>query len=401
MFTEFSGKLRARLALIFVIVLTASCSSNAADTSGTAPPPLVRWWETSVPDFSSNPDRPLISVIGSNAIHLNVGDTYVDEGATADDLQDGDLTLQISVENPVDTSAESDYLVRYTVTDSSGLDAIEALRIVRVHDNVPKRLSARIVGSTASHLGYIEHLPNSYTDNPGQMFPLLIFNHGSGANATPLGESGDSPLDALGVVLRNAGPALIINGDNWIESDPLIVLSPQMIAFDFDDPIARIDAFVDFAVATYNVDPSRVYMSGWSAGASLSLAHAVMHPEKLAALVPISGGLRLTDETIFPNGFCDVEQVPVWAFHGDNDATTSVDISIDNHQSVINNCLSPVPPRLTVYQEQTHFIHHATYNLTMMEGGNLGVSGDSTYDLYEQSIFDWLLSHTLDNRVMP
>ena len=143
--------------------------STGADTSG-GPPidpgDIDAWWETAIPDFSDNPNRPVISLVGSNAIFLNLGDTFQDDGATAADLQDGDLSLQISVDNPVDTSVASDYLVRYSVTDSSQLDAIEVVRIVRVQDGGPKKLSQRFLGTTASHLGFIEHLPASYTDNP-------------------------------------------------------------------------------------------------------------------------------------------------------------------------------------------------------------------------------------------
>ena len=399
-------KLLIRLFVTLGMLSTVSCGGTSADTSGPAPPePMAidRWWETAIPDFSDNPDRPVISLIGSNAIVLNIGDAYQDEGATATDLQDGDLTLQISIDNPVDTSIAANYLVRYSVADSNQLSAIEVVRIVRVHDGSPRSITLRPVGTTASHLGFVEHLPDSYTDIPGQTFPLLIFNHGSGANASPWGESGFNPSETLSVVLQNSEIALIIARDNGIQTDPMIVLQPQMIDFDFDDPVERFNAFVDFAVSTYNVDPSRIYVSGWSAGASLSLAYALLHPDRVAAVVPIAAGLRVTDTSIFPDGFCDVENVPIWAFHGDQDSVTPVTISIDNHESIINNCLPPVTPRLTIYQGAAHFIHHATYNLAFMENGIVGVSGDPTYDLYDQSILDWLLSHSLENRniVLP
>ena len=395
-------KLSMRLIVSLGILTTAACTG--ADTSGgppVDPGDIDAWWETSIPDFSANPDRPVISLIGSNAIFLNVGDTYQDDGATAADPQDGDLTLQISVDDSVDTSVASDYLVRYSVTNSSQLDAIEVVRIVRVQDGGPKKLSQRYVGTTASHLGFIEHLPASYTDNPGQKFPLLIFNHGSGANASRVAADGASPRETLSAVVSNAGPALAIFLNAWYESDPFIVLSPQMVDLDFEDPVERLNAFVDFAALTYNVDVSRIYVSGWSSGASLSLAYAVLHPDRVAAVVPIAGGLRVTETSIFPNGFCDVEDVPMWAFHGNEDQTISSAISIDNHNSIINSCLPPVTPRLTVYQGIGHFIHHDTYELRLMENGSSGISGDPTYDLYDQNIFEWLLSHTLQNRNIP
>ena len=397
-----SEKLSVRLVVALGVLTTASCTG--ADTSGGPPVDtgdIDTWWETAIPDFSDNPDRPVISLIGSNAISLNVGDTYQDNGATAADLQDGDLTLQISIDNPVDTAVPADYLVRYAVTDSSQLDAIEVVRIVRVHDGSPQKLGSRIVGATASHLGFIEHLPASYTDNPGQQFPLLIFNHGSGANASRVGADGSTRQETLNAVFDNGGPALAIFLNNWYESDSFIVLSPQMVDLTFEDPIERLNAFVDFAVSTYNVDASRIYVSGWSSGASLSLAYAVLHPDRVAAVVPIAAGLRVTDTSIFPDGFCDVEDVPMWAFHGDQDSVISTMVSIDNYNSIINDCLPPVTPKLTVYQGLGHFVHHDTFELRLMENGSLGISSDPTFDLYDQNIFEWLLSHTLQNRNIP
>ncbi len=312
---------------------------RGADTSG--PPdgfePIEIWWETSIPDFSASPDRPVITLNGNNAISLV--------------------------------------------------------------DGTPNKLTQRWVGSTASHLGYVEHLPASYTDIPGQAFPLLIWNHGGNANASTFGEAGFTAVQAIGGVIGNGGPSLIINGDNWTPSDPFIVLSPQTVNLNFGDPVERLDAFIDYAETVYNIDPDRIYVSGWSAGAALSLAHAVLHSDRVAAVVPISNGLPLTETIVLPDGYCDIENVPVWQFHGELDGVLSVQASIDNHDLIINNCTSLVTPRLTIYLDEDHDVHHGTWNLTMMEGGNLGVSSDPMYDRYDQSLFDWLQSHSLQNRV--
>lgn len=391
--------LSIRLIAALGALSAASCGSGT--TSGGPPLPEVaidRWWETPTPDFSDNPDRPVITLNGSNALFVSVGDVYQDAGAVAVDLQDGDLTAQISVDNPVDTSVAADYVVRFSVADSSQLDAIEAVRVVRVHDGTPTRLSPREIGTTASHLGYVEHLPASYTDVPGQTFPLLIFNHGGGASASLVGEQGATPLQAVSEVARNGGPAMVIDRERWVASDPMIVLSPQTVDLEYDDPVERLNAFVDFAIATYNVDTSRIYISGWSAGASLSLAYAVLHADRVAAVAPLAAGLHLTNDVIFPDGFCAIEDVPMWAFHGENDAVLPPMVSIDNQESIINTCTPLVTPRLTIFLGASHNIPLGTYNLTMMETSPVGVKGDPAYDLYDITIFDWLLSHSLQNR---
>jgi poly(3-hydroxybutyrate) depolymerase len=394
----------SRLA-VFALLTASLYGCGSAETSGREPidpADIVRWWETATPDYSFNPDRPLISLVGDNVVVLNIGDTYVDAGATANDLQDGDLTSQLVVDNPVDTNSPSDYLVRYTVTDSSQMAAFEAMRIVRVQENgEAKPLSSRHIGTTASHLGYIEHLPPDYGVNPAQSYPILIFNHGGGANASPLAEGGDDPNKTLGALLTNSGPALLIFGGDWQEPEPMIVLSPQMIDLTFDDPVVRFNAFLDFALSHYNIDESRVYISGWSAGAALSLAHAVHYSERVAAVMPIAGGLPLTTTQVFPNGYCDIQNVPIWSFHGEQDLTITYEASVENHELIINNCTPLVPPKLTIYQEADHFSHHATWNLSAMVGGSIGWTSDPAYDLYDQTIFDWMLSQSLDNRGTP
>ena len=59
-------------------------------------------------------------------------DIYVDDGATAVDNIDGDITEQIITINPVNTSEFGTYIVTYNVMDSSGNEAAEVTRSVYV-----------------------------------------------------------------------------------------------------------------------------------------------------------------------------------------------------------------------------------------------------------------------------
>jgi hypothetical protein len=77
---------------------------------------------------------PVITLIGSATVTLTVGDTYVDEGATAVDDLDDDVTPDIEVDNPVDTGAAGTYTVSYNVSDSAGNAATEVTRTVTVND---------------------------------------------------------------------------------------------------------------------------------------------------------------------------------------------------------------------------------------------------------------------------
>ena len=167
--------------------LVACGGSSNTSTQGPDNPEsfveLPPWWETATPDFSDNPDRPVITIEGPRTIFVNLDEEYTDDGATATDLQDGDLTADIQVDNSVDTSTVGDYLIRYSVVDSSQTSAIDAVRIVRVVDESTTPFMGRPVGTSGSHLGYFEYIPADYGVNPDEKFPLLIYNHGNGANA--------------------------------------------------------------------------------------------------------------------------------------------------------------------------------------------------------------------------
>jgi glucose/arabinose dehydrogenase/PKD repeat protein len=76
---------------------------------------------------------PTITLLGANPLNLNVGDTYTDDGATASDTEDGDLTASIVVGgDTVDTATVGTYNVTYDVTDSGSLVAPTETRVVNV-----------------------------------------------------------------------------------------------------------------------------------------------------------------------------------------------------------------------------------------------------------------------------
>jgi len=84
-------------------------------------------------DTVADTTAPVITLNGTDAMTLNVGDTFSDPGATATDDVDGDITSAITTDANVDTSVAGSYLVTYTVSDSSGNSAT-AERSVIVND---------------------------------------------------------------------------------------------------------------------------------------------------------------------------------------------------------------------------------------------------------------------------
>lgn len=98
-----------------------SAKSYSEDNeSGEEGPELVVTFEvisTAVPGNSN----PTIQLNGSANITISLGDTYNDQGATATDEEDGDLTSIIQVEGAdINTLIAGTYLITYLVVDSAG-----------------------------------------------------------------------------------------------------------------------------------------------------------------------------------------------------------------------------------------------------------------------------------------
>lgn len=77
--------------------------------------------------------RPLISLIGESYVEVPQFETYLDLGATASDVPDGDLTNEIITENNVDTNLGGIYENRYSVEDNA-TNKSEIFRKIKVID---------------------------------------------------------------------------------------------------------------------------------------------------------------------------------------------------------------------------------------------------------------------------
>ena len=94
---------------------------------------IVSTTRTVIVNSSLDTTPPVITLIGSSTINLNVGDNWQDTGGTANDNVDGDLTFSMSASYPVDSTFNSvteyntltftntgTYIITYSVSDAAG-----------------------------------------------------------------------------------------------------------------------------------------------------------------------------------------------------------------------------------------------------------------------------------------
>ncbi|MDP5157115.1 MAG: DUF5011 domain-containing protein, partial [Flaviramulus sp.] len=80
---------------------------------------------------------PTISLIGSSILNLNIGDIYLEQGATASDETDGDITSNIIISgDSVNTGIAGTYVLNYNVSDSSGNIALPQIRTIIVSEPI-------------------------------------------------------------------------------------------------------------------------------------------------------------------------------------------------------------------------------------------------------------------------
>lgn len=107
---------------------TYTITYNVSDSAGNPAIEVTR--TVNVVDMTA----PVITLLGNNPITHEVGATYNDAGATANDNYDGNITNSIVAVNNVDNNIVGAYTVTYNVTDSSGNTAAEVTRTVNVVD---------------------------------------------------------------------------------------------------------------------------------------------------------------------------------------------------------------------------------------------------------------------------
>ena len=233
------------------------------------------------------------------------------------------------------------------------------------------RHSRKPLGTTNAGQGYYEYLPQGY-ECGAQDYPLIVFIHGLGENG-----NGDSELDRV----NNTGIPALIEQNSWDEERPFVVLSPQHAGGGCTSS-SEIFNFIEHAKTTYRINPRRIYLTGLSCGAIGSWNYLGQHTNsQIAAVVPIAGN----GNGGFNNAGCELNKVPIWAFHGDNDGTvdvTGTTMPINN----LLNCSNPAPTdtSMVIYPGVGHDSWTRTYNLS------------AGHDIYQ-----WFLSKVNDQVVVP
>ena len=144
---------------------------------------------------------PVISLNGSSNVSLAYQEAYVEQGATANDYYDGDVTSSLVITGSVDSSTPGTYSITYDAWDAAG-NIASTTRVVTVQEDVPPEVVNVVLPSNS---GLLESFTSEYsstwgaakltngvtnedgwasTVNPGTQEFVFSFDNGSSVNLT-------------------------------------------------------------------------------------------------------------------------------------------------------------------------------------------------------------------------
>jgi hypothetical protein len=97
---------------------------------------------------------PIISLVGDSSVNLDIGDSYIDLGATVADNVDTSVSAIVDSSSVTNTTAGT-YFVTYNATDSAGNQAVEVIRTVTVLDLSPPIIT--LIGASTVNLNIGEN----------------------------------------------------------------------------------------------------------------------------------------------------------------------------------------------------------------------------------------------------
>lgn len=192
--------------------------------------------------------------------------------------------------------------------------------------------------------GFLEYLPKGYGN--GSKRPLIVFWSG-------VGENGNGSAGELDRMIHH-GPPKLINNNQWPADRPFVVLSPQHNGqLPYDRPTAQeTHDFIEFALASYDIDPARIYLTALSSGAKGAWDYlAAYKGSQVAAAALIAGDAGEPWDKV---GCSLPSEVALWDFHG----TTDTEQPYSADQRGMNGFLGCPEPRkevkFTTYQGWGH-----------------------------------------------
>lgn len=239
-------------------------------------------------------------------------------------------------------------IVNFTILDKKAYPVLASTADVGQHSFTSEK----------ARLDFLFYLPGNYGKDPQQEWPLIVYLHGAHLRGATLELLMDEPL-----------PWYVHQQDEF----PFIVVAPLGDGgYEFwakDELISSLFILLDEIQSEFPIDSKRIYLTGSDMGGNGVWSIGLRYPGYFAALAPLAGYFDYPFQV--PDNICDLKNVPVWAFHGNQDPYVPVEVE----QELVDALVAC--------------------------GGNAKITispdmkNDVPYNVYlDPEIYDWLLSQT-------
>jgi hypothetical protein len=158
---------------------------------------------------------------------------------------------------------------------------------------------------------------------------------------------------------------------------PFIVLAPQSPSWwSYNNP----SVFLDWLKTKYNIDPSRVYLTGISIGGTETWKLGISKADEFAAILPLGGKPASSLD------YCQLTNTPTWALHGEKDHIYKPSYTRDAITK-LNSC-RPAPSPAAKFTQYAGVGHDDLWDYVYT-----GSKGDDVYS--------WFLNYKLDDNNNP
>jgi len=154
---------------------------NVSDQAGNTALTVIR---TIIITAAPDTTPPNITILGDNPQEIIVGNTYVEQGATASDNLDGDISDNILIDtSAINTNAIGSYSISYTVSDSASNSVTEfrTFTVLPLPDTTPPILT--LLGDNPQSIivghAYVELGAEALDNSDGNITPSIVIDSSS------------------------------------------------------------------------------------------------------------------------------------------------------------------------------------------------------------------------------
>ena len=201
----------------------------------------------------------------------------------------------------------------HTIRWKNGPDGTLSLHLGRTGFYQSPRFSHHSVTVGCLEYAYSVHLPQGYTAEQVQGMPVVFSVHGRGEPAWLFAEK-----NGWDMLADETGAFVLVCPD-----------SPGNI-WQFERDGLAFEAMIHQLCVDYQLDETRVYLTGFSNGGAITREVGTAFPQLFAAIAPYNAPVNapglVADEMISPGLLASGYELPYWVYVGDNDPAAGTDV---------------------------------------------------------------------------